>query len=1243
MFLRIKVNARYAIVGALIVGFVVSGLPLSNPAKVSAKVPLSQLGNNKLALAAATPVMAQAPAPTYDKLIQDDSSRNMLRFNSTTGEYLFSRCSDGFTLAGIGTVTRHGNTYTLTHNPSDRRVQAMLDTSTRRGNASLQFPPGTTLLTITDRDISNNPGLSDNSAPQVKIEAPNGGEIIDVGSQFTLNWTVNDNISIASQEVLLSTNAGTTFTTVVAGLPGSAREYLWTTPIIADNRQARLRIIARDAACNVARDDSDSNFTLWNPPASFVHTAEAPIYMASGDFNADIHLCNTSSNPVVVELAFRKPSDGEANAPTQISLAAGAVRKVKASDYLTLPSAEEMVDGSIRLRHNGPAADAVRAMVAVDRLRDEQSFTVPFVYAAASQSAQSTVQLSPLYYVGDSTHAYLALQNCKNYPVEVGVKCVYGTGQAGTPGGSYTLMEVKVGGQQRIVVDLATAKEEFYGADWGSVVLTAPPRSVAAHLVMKSSQNHLAFSSPFVDPTMASSTTKVAGGLKLDYNAGLKSCVMVCNTSAQERIVTASFKTDTGIAIPVQQITLPPGGQRLLELDSRQVLGAGQSAMADLRLSYAGNGSDIVAGGVSMSPAESCAIGAQFVEGRPSDGQQLMSPFFRMDARTRGIVQVSNLGASRVRAGVSLKFANASAPPLTTELIVVEAGSTACINLQKQLDRFTDGVTAEGCLMLTHNGQPGTVTASFVAVGTETDVAFDNPLAGAPPMPPGQIVIYPESGVVVAGESTPVVIFTGGSAGPFTFGAPEGTVTPLPTGDPGVVGVTYTAPDDEEDGPDTVTITVASPTGTGTVELEIQKVKLFCIQTSNSQGDTEGRLNPDGGTTFTLTANKPFPATNLVVRFQQGDGRVEVTIANSVASTQLTGTAPPSTEFIGDVGVQVRTTDGKKISKKTVCDEGPSPYYAFDPPSPPTSIMPSALNRAGGDATITGNGFRLFPTEEPHVNIGPIDFKVDAVTSATIAGKVKKAPREAGACASQAPCYFITVKNPGGKNRDKVTSLAPLFTLLPGPAPIPTGLSPTAAPSDGGTMVTVRGTNLFVVNEVTIGGVTAPIVGRGSDSSTLSDTLTVEVPPAVCPPGGKVVNVIDVDKQFIRQVPATFTITPRDVSSVTPVLTMTVQAGSLAPGVAALPVSVGPCESITVTPTSSNFGIAPNNCGSFTVVANRTGEFRRSTEFLVNFTANARQCNTPTSSQVFTFVITISNNFSGAVSRSIEVVLTMRP
>lgn len=81
-------------------------------------------------------------------------------------------------------------------------------------------------------------------------------------------------------------------------------------------------------------------------------------------------------------------------------------------------------------------------------------------------------------------------------------------------------------------------------------------------------------------------------------------------------------------------MTLAPGQQKMIVVDPLQVLAAHQSAMAGVRLSYSGNGSDIVAGGVSMSAAEDYAGGASFVEPRPTDGKHLMSSFFRVDART---------------------------------------------------------------------------------------------------------------------------------------------------------------------------------------------------------------------------------------------------------------------------------------------------------------------------------------------------------------------------------------------------------------------------------------------------------------------------------------------------------------------------------------------------------------------------------------------------------------------------------
>ncbi len=88
--------------------------------------------------------------------VQDDSNGNLLQFNSTTGDYQFTRCSAGLVLAGTGTVIKRGGTLTLQHFAGDRRVLAQVDTTVNRATASVQvFSQGTT-FTIMDRNTTNN-------------------------------------------------------------------------------------------------------------------------------------------------------------------------------------------------------------------------------------------------------------------------------------------------------------------------------------------------------------------------------------------------------------------------------------------------------------------------------------------------------------------------------------------------------------------------------------------------------------------------------------------------------------------------------------------------------------------------------------------------------------------------------------------------------------------------------------------------------------------------------------------------------------------------------------------------------------------------------------------------------------------------------------------------------------------------------------------------------------------------------
>lgn len=93
----------------------------------------------------------------FDVCLQDDSSRDTLFFDSQTGAYAFFRCgAGGFTLSGTGSVFVKGGIITLEHNPGDRRVLAKLDTTQKKGTASLQVLNTGKTYTIADRNTGDN-------------------------------------------------------------------------------------------------------------------------------------------------------------------------------------------------------------------------------------------------------------------------------------------------------------------------------------------------------------------------------------------------------------------------------------------------------------------------------------------------------------------------------------------------------------------------------------------------------------------------------------------------------------------------------------------------------------------------------------------------------------------------------------------------------------------------------------------------------------------------------------------------------------------------------------------------------------------------------------------------------------------------------------------------------------------------------------------------------------------------------
>jgi hypothetical protein len=97
--------------------------------------------------------------------------------------------------------------------------------------------------------------------PTVQLLSPNGGEVLLEGSEHLVTWSSSDNVGVVSHEIQLSINGGADFDSVASAGP-TDDSYAWTVPENATTTQAVIRVVARDAAGNVAFDDSDAVFEI---------------------------------------------------------------------------------------------------------------------------------------------------------------------------------------------------------------------------------------------------------------------------------------------------------------------------------------------------------------------------------------------------------------------------------------------------------------------------------------------------------------------------------------------------------------------------------------------------------------------------------------------------------------------------------------------------------------------------------------------------------------------------------------------------------------------------------------------------------------------------------------------------------------------------------------------------------------------------------------------------------------------
>ncbi len=102
-------------------------------------------------------------------------------------------------------------------------------------------------------------------APTAYLRNFRGGESVSPGVAQTIRYLVDDDVGVTNVDILLSTDGGATYPTVIASAVSPTGTRTWTPPdIYAPN--ARIRVVARDAVGNTGFDQSSDNFTINGTP-----------------------------------------------------------------------------------------------------------------------------------------------------------------------------------------------------------------------------------------------------------------------------------------------------------------------------------------------------------------------------------------------------------------------------------------------------------------------------------------------------------------------------------------------------------------------------------------------------------------------------------------------------------------------------------------------------------------------------------------------------------------------------------------------------------------------------------------------------------------------------------------------------------------------------------------------------------------------------------------------------------------
>lgn len=101
--------------------------------------------------------------------------------------------------------------------------------------------------------------------PTAYLRTLRGGEVLTPSQMVDIRWYSDDDVATTNADILLSTDGGVTFDTILAAATADDGHYSWTVPDIYTTK-ARIRVLVRDALNKTGYDESEQNITINGTP-----------------------------------------------------------------------------------------------------------------------------------------------------------------------------------------------------------------------------------------------------------------------------------------------------------------------------------------------------------------------------------------------------------------------------------------------------------------------------------------------------------------------------------------------------------------------------------------------------------------------------------------------------------------------------------------------------------------------------------------------------------------------------------------------------------------------------------------------------------------------------------------------------------------------------------------------------------------------------------------------------------------